>query len=324
MVAPITDAPFHRATAERFVEWRRRDSHGRVALTDDPEAADAILIVGLHQMIGDPTLRELRRHELAGRYFDKVFVYDERDRPFYTFPGIYPSATRSQALRHAMIGGPYAEVIGSASDKPCEAAQPPDLLFSFRGGLSHPIRKQVLNLKHPRAVLEDSSAVNFFADLGAEVAWARRRYQSLMHRSKFVLCPRGTGPSSFRLFETLAAGRVPVILSDAWVPPPYVDWDACAIRVRERDALRVPQLLEELEPQWEARREHAVRTWNAAFAQEAAWESLSRGLEEADKGRTGGGRPWITSLPYWVAHLPEPARRTVQRLSALNAVSMIG
>ena len=32
-----------------------------------------------------------------------------------------------------------------------------------------------------------------------------------MFRSKFFLCPRGTGTSSIRLYETLSAGRVPVI-----------------------------------------------------------------------------------------------------------------
>ena len=40
-------------------------------------------------------------------------------------------------------------------------------------------------------------------------------------------------------------GRVPVILSDEWLPPAGPDWEKFSLRLPERDAVRVPGLLEE-------------------------------------------------------------------------------
>lgn len=39
-------------------------------------------------------------------------------------------------------------------------------------------------------------------------------YEESLYKSKFSLCPSGTGPNSIRLWETLSFGCVPVILSD--------------------------------------------------------------------------------------------------------------
>ncbi|HEV2427567.1 MAG TPA: exostosin family protein, partial [Acidimicrobiales bacterium] len=52
------------------------------------------------------------------------------------------------------------------------------------------------------------------------------------------------GTATYRLFEVLAAGRVPVILSDDWVPPKGPDWDSFSIRWPEA---RIPELPAELE-----------------------------------------------------------------------------
>ncbi|MBE7157880.1 MAG: exostosin family protein, partial [Rhodospirillales bacterium] len=69
-------------------------------------------------------------------------------------------------------------------------------------------------------------------------------------RSKFVLCPRGVGTSSIRLFETLAAGRVPVIISDQWVPALGPDWKKISLRLRESEIASIPRLLATAEEQY--------------------------------------------------------------------------
>ena len=49
-----------------------------------------------------------------------------------------------------------------------------------------------------------------------------------------MICPRGWGSSSIRLFEVMEMGRVPVIISDAWVneAPKWADF---SVRVSEAD-----------------------------------------------------------------------------------------
>ena len=46
------------------------------------------------------------------------------------------------------------------------------------------------------------------------------RYTRLLFLSTFSLCPSGSGPNSIRLWESLAAGSIPVVLSDRLSLPP--------------------------------------------------------------------------------------------------------
>jgi hypothetical protein len=51
-------------------------------------------------------------------------------------------------------------------------------------------------------------------DTGAE-----EQFKASLSRSVFSLCPSGTGPNSIRLWESLGAGSIPVVLADSWAPP---------------------------------------------------------------------------------------------------------
>jgi len=93
-----------------------------------------------------------------------------------------------------------------------------------------------------------------------------RRYAEICKASKFILCPRGMGASSVRLFDAMRMGRVPVILSDQWVSPEGPCWDKFTLRVREADFDRIPALLEQLEPK-------AVEMGMLAYAQWEEWFS---------------------------------------------------
>ena len=46
-----------------------------------------------------------------------------------------------------------------------------------------------------------------------------------MIRSKFSLCPGGSGPNTIRLWESLSFGSIPVILANDHKLPHFVDWD---------------------------------------------------------------------------------------------------
>jgi hypothetical protein len=163
------------------------------------------------------------------------------------------------------------------------ATDEPDLLFSFMGGKTHKCRESVLGLRHPRGRVVDTSAISFFQVAVGEALLdrvvAQREYQQLVGRSMFVLCPRGHGTASFRLYETLAAGRVPVIISDAWLPPADVDWDGCAVRIAESQVSSVTKILERLEPEWPAMAAAAQRVYAERFAQDRLWDYFTSALE---------------------------------------------
>ena len=61
-------------------------------------------------------------------------------------------------------------------------------------------------------------------------------YESILN-SRFVLCPRGAGLSSYRIFEALASGRIPVIIADRIQLPlqNVFPWHEFSIAVPESD-----------------------------------------------------------------------------------------
>lgn len=311
LVTTAGGGPQNEGMRQLFLDLARADAVGEHPVEADPERADALLFVDLQQYPGDPFPRALRQHELVRAYPEKVFVYDERDLAFFTFPGVYVAPAPRLARRRAVLGGPYPWL----PNAPAVAAAEPDLLFSFRGSRTHPVRAELLALEHDRGLVEDASGVDFFPLGGAapdeRLQHARVAYRELIVRSKFVLCPRGHGPSSFRVYEALAAERVPVIVSDDWLPPPRVDWDRCAVRVAERDVHAIPRLLEQ---------------------READWPELVAGGRDATAEQLGRSRLWhhyATSLaalrhaaraqlaPWWAQ--PEVLRLRASRVKAAVA-----
>jgi len=74
----------------------------------------------------------------------------------------------------------------------------------------------------------------------------KNRYIEMMGNSEFSLCPRGTGISSIRLFESVAMESFPVIISDGYEPPlkDIINWERISIHIKESDIGKIPELLE--------------------------------------------------------------------------------
>jgi len=296
-IATIGDESWNKELAEEFRALAACDRMQQHFLADDAESADVILFVDLAQHGNDWQLKGLQNHPLAKQYPRKTMVYDERDFPHCVFPGVFVSmpapffdATRQRA-------GSYYHV----KDKGMQPINKEvDLLFSFMGAKSHPIRGEILKLKHPLGYLEDTSKLNFFdyseksktEEYKQAIQLQRERYQDVLARSKFILCPRGMGASSIRLYETLSAGRVPVIVSDEWVPSPAPDWNSCSIRVAQSEVASIPALLEEREADWP----DMARAARATFEQWAAPDVLFHRLSEECAWLLANGQPGAKSL----------------------------
>ncbi len=249
-IAALGRSVYHQQSVDAFQRLAAKDTVRHHRAVSQPSDADAILLVDLHQHHGDPYLKIMaRRQDLIGSGQPK-FVYDQRDFPFFTFPGIYASATARMGRRLPVVGGPYAVWVENAGMK----VSSPDLLFSFQGARTHRCRDDLFLIRHPRCLIQDTTSDDVYrwsepTRFAVDVT-RRATYAATIARSKFVLCPRGHGPSSFRLYEVLRAGRVPVIISDDWLPPPEIDWPSLSVRVAERNVAQLPRLLEDLEEAW--------------------------------------------------------------------------
>jgi hypothetical protein len=286
------------SATEGFSRLAELDRHGEHRLSADPGAVDVVLFTDLHLLPHDIGLRTLRRHELYRRYPEKCFVYDERDHPWSNLPGLYVSMPRQTLDDRRQVASAY--YVLNRPEVPEVAL--PQHLFSFLGSRSHPLRSKVLDLHHPRAVIEDTTGFVFYA--AASDDQRRERYAAVLADSKFVLCPRGAGTASIRLFETLAAGRVPVILSDGWVPPPGPDWDAISVRWPEDDLDGLPAHLECRENQWLQLATGTRAAFDTWFAQDVSWHRLAEGLASlVSAGVLGGFGPSVLNRPRWEAEL---------------------
>ncbi len=244
----------------------RSDKHGAHKIVDSPDEADLLFFTDFAQLLEDWTMNTLRSNTWARKFPEKIFVYDERDVPRELFPGVFVSMPKSRHNPQRQRAISYFQQINTPDFYDFDKV---DLLFSFQGRRAGDIRNKILDLHHPCALIEDTSHVNFFGGSGQELEERRHIYRETLGRSKFVLCPRGAGSASFRLFETLAAGRVPVIISDEYVLPSGIDWDNCSVRIKESEIETLPAQLENLEADFTKMAMEARHVYVKNFASDA-------------------------------------------------------
>ena len=305
-------------------EAAARDRFGVHRTTDDPEAAD--LVVFVESWRSDDLLTKARAHPLARRFPEKTFAISEADSAVPLLPGLYTSngVGRRWYRRDRVRTGFYLSMYANPFLYDGADATP-ELLYSFAGAVGNaPVRRALAALDHPKdALFGDFTAQSralWATDDEASKAAFRRRYADELVRSRFVLCPRGFAPSSVRVFDTMQAGRVPVILSDAWVPPEGPDWAAFAVRVPEADAARVPDLLRSLDGRAAAMGRAARAAWEDWYAPEARFHRVAEwGLSIRDARRLPERLLRLTVVPQFLRRdvagtLTRPLRRRLRRL----------
>jgi hypothetical protein len=252
------------AAMERLAAADSTGSHG---VAEDPESADLIVFPQCHMLPTDWRLCAIRKHPLTRRFQEKVMVYDERDRPWCAYPGVYVSMRAAEFGRYQR---PWSYFPIAHANPPVE----PDLLFSFMGSASSRCRADLFQLRHADAVVERVHGFTFFDPKSADFEERRARFQDVLSRSRFVLCPRGRGTSSIRLYETLAAGRVPVIISDDWVPPRGPRWESLSLRWPENRVDGLVEMLEKRDRYWQEMSEAAAEAHREFFAAEVWFHHL--------------------------------------------------
>ncbi|HEY1687401.1 MAG TPA: exostosin family protein [Solirubrobacteraceae bacterium] len=243
-------------------------------LTDSPGSADVILFTQCHMLQNDWRLKRLTRHPLARAFPQKAMVYNELDRPWCALPGVYVNMPR----RH--FAPQHQRAWGYFTPPPGERAQAPDLLFSLVASNTSPCRRPLFALQHADAIVEEVHGFRFW-DSTSELFEARRaNFQTTLARSRFVLCPRGNGTSSVRLYEALAIGAVPVIIADDWLPPPGPAWEQFSIRWPEGKIDGLLQMLEARDADWPQLSREARRAYEEHFSPDVYFHHVASLCED--------------------------------------------
>jgi len=145
-----------------------------------------------------------------------------------------------------------------------------------------PVRKTLfykkLFVESSDTLIENTSAWSNWKQGDPSRQERTKRYAETLARSKFVLCPRVIGTTSYRLFETMQMRRVPVIISDAWVPPVGPDWGSFSIRVAENKIAEIPEILNLYVDRYEEMGKKARQAWEEWFSPEVLFHRLAENV----------------------------------------------
>ena len=101
-----------------------------------------------------------------------------------------------------------------------------------------------------------------------------------LQKSTFSLCPRGYGISSFRLYETLEVGSIPIYIVedelDHWLPfSDKVNWNKLALLLKESDIERIPEIIDSItRNEIEERRLYIKETYPQFFTMNGCSSSI--------------------------------------------------
>lgn len=268
--------PYNLAPVRRLRESAVRDSFKKHSLVEDPVEADVILFA---ELFGAGAYFEgVRRHELTRCFRERCYLYCSNDYVIPFLPGIYPSLELRWSSSRTR-SGPYLATPENEFATFTVLTKEAEYLYAFIGSVeTAPVRKRLHTLSHSRGFFQDTAAEYRRVLYGQMPCEEReeysRRYADTAKASKFILCPRGLGTSSMRLFDTMRMGRVPVILADQWVEPHGPRWDEFSVRIPESEFACLPTLLEKLEPEAPAMAALARAEWERWFSPEVCFHRM--------------------------------------------------
>lgn len=152
-----------------------------------------------------------------------------------------------------------------------------DIFASFVGSVTHNVRHMMIH------ALKDKSDYIIRAGL-----WSPnipignfQLFLELTSRSKFTLCPRGYGPSSFRMYETFQLGSVPVYISDKKYLPwtDELDWGDFAVIVDEYEIPYIDHILKEIsDERYNELINNGQKIYNKYFSMEGMYQNIKKRL----------------------------------------------
>ena len=141
-----------------------------------------------------------------------------------------------------------------------------DIFCSFVGSLTHETR-----IKMHDCLKKDPMFYFSVSDWSWSIEKQKENhFIDTISRSKFTLCPRGYGAQSFRFYEALQLGSVPIYIHDdiSWMPySDVLDWNTFSINLHINDiGLLKEKLLSISDDQLNSMTETGGRVYNDFFS----------------------------------------------------------
>ena len=238
-----TYPPYHRGLylEEYFFDFYQRhiDRFNKLKRKHIPIFWTNCYVNGVQEGWGDKVSitdmqREINTLDQNGSYFT---ICQHDDAPMNPIPAntfVFSAGgnvTGSNVVPIPLICGPLAR------QEPKEKT----ILASFVGSETHDVRNKMIE-----AVKNESDF--YISTKGWEQEIKIDQFTDFVEsslKSKFVLCPRGYGATSFRLYEAMALGAVPVYVSDRyWLPWQHeLSWHEFCLIIPVDNVQNLPNIL---------------------------------------------------------------------------------
>lgn len=144
--------------------------------------------------------------------------------PFPLFPVQQFAQPTSHPVRNLLFS------FAGANAKDLYLTESRNWIFKHLQGLSGVCLVKRDSWHYSNVVYNNQIEVSIPLKKQSKVSVEENEFRDLLSRSIFSLCPSGTGPNSIRLWESLGAGAIPVILADTYLPPgPMSLWEEAAV-----------------------------------------------------------------------------------------------
>jgi hypothetical protein len=256
-------------------EFRTSCHPDEYAWADRAEDADMILFLESATYKPRTHIANLCREPLLQRYAGKLFTYNYQDGAAGFLDGVYVHTEKNRFIsgRHKAWSTlwPHNELIYEIEDAEIDGVRPA-VFCSFRGSLSSPFRKKLVD--HYKDKANQGFTINLIDRWYDHRQNEKRSYIDEILQSRFVLCPKGVCSYTPRFFETMALGRVPVLLADDWVAPENLDLASIAIVVPEKNYADLEEILRSKEKQAEEMGRNGRRYWLKYFSKKVRLRAL--------------------------------------------------
>jgi hypothetical protein len=114
----------------------------------------------------------------------------------------------------------------------------------FCGDSNRPIRKEALSiLKNSKIEVKHDEVFSFFQNPYENKKIGRERFFKNLQENIFILTPRGCGNFSYRFYETLCFGRIPIFINTDCVLPfeNLIDYKNEIVFVEEKELQLLPE-----------------------------------------------------------------------------------
>jgi hypothetical protein len=264
---------------ESFIKFWESEGTGNRKLI--PVHWTAVYNHRIKEGLGQGTPNGALRNELK-RYIDsldkkeKYFVVSTHDdAPAEDLPPntiVFAAGGNSNKINFPipLTCGPHENIQDPVRTIPC----------SFVGSMTHPIRQELLSAVHdkPGVLIQAFEWQETVSDKKADL------FKYITQRSIFSLCPRGYGATSYRMYESIQLGAIPVYVSDKHLLPwsDEINWEEFCVIIKPKDIEKVLELtLGITNNKVKIMQKNLENIWNNYFSIEASCKHIAKRIKNS-------------------------------------------